>query len=140
MPAQPQWLSEFVEGVCGCLHAVEELPPIGCHYIHADQTWEVSIFISPTELVGGEHDGERLSCLYVVDVVDLMHVFDVVESASWQPLALNETDELKSHLAVSGYFQGNSIWLRILAETPERYDPGRFIDLNSGRIVDTWNS
>jgi hypothetical protein len=114
------------------------MPPIGCHYIRERDAWEVTLFISPTEIVGGQHDGERISCLFLVDIVELLQVFDVVESASWQPHQVNEADELRSHVSVTGFSNGHMIWLRVLAESPERYDSGRYVNVIDQRLLDTW--
>ena len=138
MSSRPEWLTELTNGVCSALYAAEEMPPIGCHVAKSGETWEISLFISPTEIVGGEHDGERLSCLFFLDLLELMHLFDVVESVNWQPHELNENDELRNHVSVTGYYHGHSIWLRVLADSPERFEPGRFAHLNEQKIHDTW--
>ncbi len=138
MGEKPEWLIRFVDDVCKCLHAIDENPPIGCHVTRTVDLWELTLFISPTEVIGGERDGERLPCLYVMDVLQLLPVFDVVETASWQPLPLGEQDDLRSHFAVVGEYEGHSIWLRILSEAPELIPPGRFFDHHSDNIVDGW--
>jgi len=140
MSEQPVWLKEFVERACACLHPIEEMPPIGCHAANIGETWEVSLFVSPTEIVGGQHDGERLACLFAVDLIDLLQLFDVVESAGWQPHPQNEQDELRNHVAVEGYVEGHRVWLRVLADLPDRYAPGRYLNLYDQGFLDTWYS
>lgn len=136
----PQWLSQFSENICTALYAVERMPPIGCHVAQVRDVWEVSLFVSETEIVGGRFDGERISCLFLVDILELLHQFDVVESASWQPHQINEHDELRGHISVTGYHQGHHVWLRILSETPERFGPGQVANLRQQRILDTWHA
>ncbi|HWL10569.1 MAG TPA: hypothetical protein VNQ76_19340 [Planctomicrobium sp.] len=138
MAARPDWLEQFVEDVCGSLHAVDESSSMGCHYQEAEDLWEVTLFFSPIEVVGGEHDGLRQSCLYLVDTMSLLKVFSSIDSASWQPLSFGSEDDLKSHFAIVGVYQGQTIWLRVLAEAPEQIEPGRYLDHSTGRIIDTW--
>lgn len=138
MDLQPKWLEEFVETACGALHAVSDLAPIGCHYACIEGVWEVSLFFSPTEIVGGEKSGVRNSCLFVLDVMRLLHVFDVVESASWQPFQIDDSDDLKCHFAVAGTYQDSQVWLRVLAEMPSEIEPGRFLDASQGVIHEVW--
>lgn len=138
MSEQPVWLNTFVDRVCACLHPIEDLPPIGCHVTRENDIWEVTVFVSPTEIVGGQHDGERLAGLFVVDLIDLLHLFDVVESAGWQPHQQHEQDELRNHVAVEGYVNGHHVWLRALADTPERYAPGRYLNVFEKKFLDTW--
>lgn len=139
MLEQPAWLQDFTEKVCGCLHLLEGTPPIGCHVARVDDCWEVSLFVSPTEIVGGQHDGERLPCLFVLDALEVQHLFDVVDSVTWQPHALNDLDELASHLSVLGYVGGRQVWLRILGETPERFEAGRVANIHEQRILEKWD-
>jgi len=139
MSEQPVWLKEFVDQACGCLCAIEEMPPMGCHVALEMDTWEISLFVSPTEIIGGRHDGERLACLFAVDLIELLQVFDVVESAGWQPLQQNEQDELRNHISVEGFVNGNRIWLRILGEMPDRYAPGYYLNIFDQNFLDTWN-
>lgn len=138
MSKQPTWLKEFANRACACLHALEEMPPIGCHVAVEEATWEVSLFVSSTEIVGGRHDGERLACLFVVDLAALFQLFDMVESASWQPHPFNEQDELRNHVSVEGYVEGHHVGLRILADLPDRFAPGRYLNLHDQNFLDTW--
>jgi len=138
MTVRPNWLEEFVNEVCVHLHAVDDAPSLGCHASQADDLWEVTLFFSPTETIGGVRDGERTPCLYLVDVMTLLQVFETVDTASWQPLPLGPEDDLKSHFAIVGTYAGHPVWLRVLAETPEQIEPGRFLDHQSGRILNSW--
>lgn len=138
MPEQPDWLKTLTDEICRGLHAVDTLPPIGCHVCNADDIWEISLFVSPTEIVGGEHDGERVSSMFLVDTLVILELFDVVESAVWQPHQMDADDELRAHFAVTGVYQGRQICLRLLADTPERFAPGRYANLFEKRIMETW--
>ncbi|WP_437226996.1 hypothetical protein SH661x_000120 [Planctomicrobium sp. SH661] len=139
MAAEPEWLKEFVDQVCTCLCPIEDMPPIGCHTAYEEDTWEISVFVSPTEIVGGQHDGQRLPCTFVVELIDLLQLFDVVESAGWQPHPQDESDEIGNHVAVEGIYAGHRIWLRVLAETPGQYAPGRYLNVFEQRFLDTWH-
>lgn len=140
MPAPPAWLKRFTDDVCGCLHAIEAHSPIGCHYFENAERIEISLFVSPAEIVGGPHDGERLPGLFVLDALELMHLFDVVESVQWQPHPVSDQDELGAHLAVAGVVAGHRVTLQILSETPERFAPGLFANVLEQRLHDTWRS
>lgn len=140
MAARPKWISQFVSEVCSSLHSSDGIPTVGCHVAEAEEMWEVTVFFSPTEILGGEHDGSRNPYLYIMDALSLIDVFDAVESASWQPMQLDADDDLRNHFAVIGAYRGHLVWLRVLAEIPEHFEPGLFFDHNSGRILDSWQS
>ena len=132
------WLANFTNQVCQAIEHLGEPLPVGCH-VHLDcDTWEVSIFVASTEIVGGQHDGERVASNFVVDVLKLLMVFDDVESSSWQAQRYAEDDDLGPHLSVIGAFEGHSIWLRILSEVPDQLPAGRIADVIQNRIIDTW--
>lgn len=139
MSEHPQWLSEFADKIAVCLQPLEKMPPVGCHFAYHGGTWEVSLFVSPTEVVGGQFDGERYPGLFVLDLIDVLQVFDVVESAGWQPQPINEQDELCNHVSVEGYVGGHRVWLRILADSPERYAPGRYLNVADRSFLETWS-
>lgn len=138
MPGQPHWLTEFANRACECVIAIETAPPIGCHVHREDDTWEVSLFLSPTEIVGGPHDGERLACLFVVDALQAAALFDIVESSWWQPHPVASDDELGSHLRITGYIGGHRVELRILAEAPPQVGAGLLANTLDKSFVDMW--
>ncbi len=140
MSPEPGWLKRLTGCVCETLSPIANSAPIGCHYHPVGDTWEVSLFFSPTEIIGGEFDGQRIACLFVADVLELIHVFDVVEQMSWQPMPVDENDEVGAHLAVTGYFEGKRILFRVLATTPDQFAAGLFANLHERKFIDTWSS
>lgn len=138
MARQPEWLNQMAKLVCDCIDLPEEAPPIGCHYHFNGDVWEVSLFMMSTEIVGGAYDGVKLSALFFLDLTRLQNVFDVVESAEWQPHRIDDTDDLGSHVAVMGQFQGRHVWLRILANSPDQFHPGRKANLLANSLNDIW--
>lgn len=138
MPPQPEWIPELVDHACRALRLFEEDAPIGCHYFSEDETHEVSLFVSSTEVVGGPNDGKRVNSRYVVDVIELMTLLDEVESITWQAHIIDEDDDLGPHLSVSGTYQGESVWLRVLGETPDQFLPGRLAVVAERKFVNIW--
>lgn len=138
MSPQPEWIPEFVEDVCAALRLFDEDAPIGCHYFPADEGHEVTLFISSTEVVGGPNDGERITARFLVDIVELMTVFDVLDSMTWQPHLVDQDDELGPNLSATGSYRGETVWLRILGETPEQFLPGRLAIVAEKKFVNIW--
>ncbi|MBT5021073.1 hypothetical protein N8590_02885 [bacterium] len=138
MPSQPEWIPEFVDHACRTLRLFDEDAPIGCHYFSEGETHEVSLFVSSTEVVGGPNDGKRINSRYIVDVVELMTLLDEVESITWQAHIIDEDDDLGPHLSVSGIYHGESVWLRVLGETPDEFLPGRLAIVAEKKFVNIW--
>lgn len=53
--APPDWLAAFANAVASRIHShdVLLLAPLGCHYQLIENIWEVTIFASKTEVIGG---------------------------------------------------------------------------------------
>jgi hypothetical protein len=125
MPSPPIWLQELADGAAGCLTPVDLLSPLGCHFTQQDLLWEVTLFASRTEVVGGHRDGFERSSRFLVDVLALQRLFDEVEEVQWQPQRIGPDDDLGQHLSVVGRCAGEAVWLRILSRAPERFEAGR---------------
>jgi hypothetical protein len=118
--------------------AATSLAPIGCHFHLADEGWEVALFVSTTEIVGGPQDGETTASPFAVDVERLRDLFDAVQAIHWQAQPFGEDDELGAHLAIEGILEGHEVTLRILSAPPARFEPGRTADFHQNRLSDRW--
>jgi hypothetical protein len=52
------WLNTLREAVGGCVGADGPMGPLGLRYCEEGGLWEVWLYPTPVELVGGRHDGE----------------------------------------------------------------------------------
>ena len=66
--------------------------------------WEVTLFVSLTETLGGEQDGKLTGGRFSLDLTGLASLFSEVERFSWQAASLGADDDLGSHLAKIDYF------------------------------------
>ncbi len=134
---QSGWLTRLSTCVCKSINLMVSVP-VGCHYHQDGDVWEVSLFISPTEYVGGPHDGRRAATNYVLNIKELCECFDSIETASWQAFKLDAEDDLGSHFAIFGTYESHKVWLRILANTPDDFEAGRFENYHEKRFVESW--
>ncbi len=135
----PRWIHRFTNLVIRSLHAAESLAPVGCHvHLNAEAErpqWEVTLFIASTEILGGPRDGQVGLSRFMLNLHDLMLVFDSTDSFYWQAQPMAEDDDLGSHIGVEGQFEGQSVWLRMTAEPPVQFQCGREVDLS---LNDGW--
>lgn len=140
MESPPEWLAEFSTCISASLKAVDLLAPIGCHYFYSteDELWEVTVFVSSTEVVGGEYDGRKVTSRFFVDVGMAIAVFEEGASVSWQALPMDdEDDEIGPHISIDGVYQAHHIWLRIPSRPPEQFESGRKASPWAG-LHDVW--
>lgn len=138
MSHQPDWLRTFADAVAAHLHAVELLPPIGCHVHHHPEGWEVTLFASATEVVGGRRDGKVRTARFHVDVLAICQLFDEVSGIAWQTHRLGPSDELGAHLVVDGQVHGEPVSLRIPAVAPKMFAPGRIAHALTEQWEEVW--
>lgn len=141
-PQPPSWLSQLAGLVTQAFHAQSSLAPVGCHFHKNDEAetpqWEVTLFVSSTEIYGGALDGQCAFSRFMVDLRDLMAAFDVVESCYWQAQTMASDDQLGPHVGVEGMFQGHPVWLRITAQPPRDFEPGRMFDQSANELHNRW--
>ena len=138
MPSPPQWLQEFADAVAMQMEPVDLLGPVGCHFCVVEETWEITVFVSSTQIVGGRKDGVLRHSRFHVDLQAVTGLFSEIRSIAWQPLALAAEDDLGPHLAIEGSCRGNAVWLRILARAPKHFEAGRRAVVYDAAWEETW--
>jgi hypothetical protein len=138
MSAAPDWLPELANAAANHLASAEAVAPLGCHYCQAEGVWEVTLFASDTEVVGGGDDGKRQGSRFVVDVMPLLCLFTEILDCTWQPERFGEQDELGSHLAIIGTYAKQLVCLRVLSRSPSHLPPGRRRYTFDGTCEELW--
>jgi hypothetical protein len=140
LPPVPSWLRWFVNDTIRGVIDRYSSAPIGCHYFYdADlDVWEISLFISRTEVSGGACDGKPVDSGLQIDIQAICSAFDSAPSAHWQAEKIDDDDELGNHLSFEGIARGFRVWLRILQKSPDWIGPGRLVHAKCGSIEDIW--
>lgn len=139
MTSPPAWLTKLVNQVTPRIHPIDPQTPIGCHYGQFGDEWEVTLFVSRTEVFGGEFDGESFASRYHLDLLGLQSVFSEVDAFSWQPLSIGADDDIGAHVALEGTYAGKRVWLRITSEQPASLEAGRIANVVEMRFEDRWD-
>jgi hypothetical protein len=136
----PVWLRWFINDVTRGLIDRDIQGPLGCHFFHDDEsgTWEVTLFASCTEVVGGPRDGSILPHGMQFDVSAAILAFDAPPRIHWQVGRVADDDELGSHLSFEGVARGRSVWLRLKEDAPEWAGPGRLLHSADGTLEELW--
>lgn len=136
----PHWLMDFANKVAPHVVPFDVLAPVGCHY-HLNSElnqWEVSLFVSATQVVGGRQDGSTLPSRFALDVQRVFMLFDEVNDCYWQALPASPEDDLGAHLSIDGVYKDHLVWLRVLAKAPEEMSPGREARPYVNEFRDQW--
>ncbi len=138
MVSPPAWLQELANAIAALMTPVEVLSPIGCHFCFVEKHWEITLFASDTEIVGGQKDGGQRPSRFSLDLKRVVELFGSVSSLRWQALPLGPQDELGAHFSLEGEFEGQPVWLRVLAKSPRRFDAGRKAHVYELSWEETW--
>jgi len=136
----PAWLRWFVNDAAHGIIDRQAAAPVGCHFFHDldEDVWEVSLFLSRTEVYGGPADGKHVPGGLQIDVAAVSKAFDFAPDVYWQSEKFSSDDELGNHLSFQGVARSAQVWLRILQSAPEWAGPGRLVHAESGRVDDIW--
>jgi hypothetical protein len=140
MTSPPHWLADLASEVTAQLAAVDVLAPIGCHYYYNgdEAQWEVTLFASNTETVGGPSDGRLTHSNFTANLSGLAGVFSAVFEFHWQALRLGDEDEIGPHISIEGLYRGEPVWLRLLATPPAQFEAGRILNTQELRLENRW--
>ena len=139
-PSAPSWLEGFANDAARSMLDSEMIAPIGCHYHYNENRneWEVTVFISATEVVGGARDGMLVPCCVQLNVSHVIELFAEMPTVHWQSGPIQEDDEVHQHVSFEGRVHGHNVWLRMLAQAPGRVGPGRLLHASTGELENLW--
>src|SRR5262245_57080787 len=125
------WLDGLLEAVSACVEVTSAMGPLGYRYREEDGFWEIWIYPTPVELVGGAHDGAVVAPDFSLDLEELRSFFDSIEALGWHALGLNWSEG--PHVYVEGVYEGHEVYLKVLAQAPEGEEPGMKVNTASPR-------
>ncbi|MEK6238513.1 MAG: hypothetical protein N2C14_27660 [Planctomycetales bacterium] len=121
----PDWLHDLVAAATACM-TVSAPGPAGVRYREEDGFYELMLYPTPVELVGGADDGSMVSPLFSVDLEQLRGVMDRVVDFGWE--AHGHPGHDGPHVWLEGSQAGHDVLLRVLAFAPEDEEPGSKMD------------
>ena len=138
MASPPEWLARFVNAATTSINSYDVLSPLGCHFQQVQDVWEITVFASRTEIVGGPQDGSLSTSRFNVDVYEVLQQFSKVDAINWQAQSFDSRDDLGAHLSIEGSYENHQIWFRITSTAPEQFEAGRRADVNHRGIEEIW--
>jgi hypothetical protein len=122
-----EWLDELLDAVSACVEADSPMGPLRLRSWEEEGFWEIWIYPTAVEVVGGVHDGAVVVPGFRLDLEQLREVFDSLVAFGWNALGLNDTEG--PHIYVEGVVEGREVYLQVLAYAPEDEEPGLKVDL-----------
>src|SRR5262249_19451653 len=96
-----------VEIISECVEAQSSMGPLGYRYLAQGDPWELMVYPTPVELVGGADDGAVVNPGFSLDLQALLAHFDRVEAFQWYPIGLGPYDTEGPCVSIEGLYQGH---------------------------------
>ena len=135
MSEPPSWLNSLVDVIAECMEPHNTMGPLAFRWGNENDHWEITVYPTPAELIGGSTDGAVVSPGFSLDVHELSTVFEELVDVHWQAHAFGPHDPEGQHVSFEGVYDGHTIYLQVLSEAPEDEEPGFKVDLtkNTGK-------
>jgi len=116
-----EWLDLLFDDVGACIRADSPMDSLSIEHHEEAGVWEVDIFPTAVELVGGAEDGAVVTPLFSVDLEQLRLAFDHVDDFGWNAFGWHDGDG--PFVWVEGAHLGRPLFLRVMAEDPRGEEP-----------------
>ena len=114
------------------MEAHNEAGPLAFRWRQEDDFWELTVYLTPVELVGGAVDGAVVYPAFSLDVQGLCSAFEELAAIRWNAHAFAPHDWTGPHISIEGVYRGHHVYLQVLSDPPEDEEPGLKVDW-SGR-------
>lgn len=131
MSEAPAWMESLVDVVLECIEVQTLMGPLGFRYGEDSGLWEILVYPTPVELAGGDVDGLIVSPGFSLDLEPLLAAFEQIADMRWTVYRYGHHNLDGPEISIEGVYEGNEVFLRILAEAPEDEEPGMKVDTSA---------
>jgi len=136
----PQWMKALMEVVIECMEPLNIMGPLGYRFLEPEhpenefEGWQIAVYPTANEVVGGEQDGSFLFPGFALDIDTMLATFSSVEGVVWNNPVHYTGDLDGPNLSIQGTFTGVPLWLRIFHWPPGDEEASLLVDPASGEI------
>ncbi|MCP4658686.1 MAG: hypothetical protein GY856_25015 [bacterium] len=131
MSEPPAWMESLIDVVLESIETHTLMGPLGYRYGEDSGLWEILVYPTPVELSGGDVDGMIVSPGFSLDLEPLLAAFEQIADMRWSVYRYGLHGLDGPEISIEGVYEGNEIFLRILAEAPEDEEPGIKVDTSA---------
>ncbi len=126
---RPEWLRQFIIDASNLFEPLSSVGRVGYDCQADERGWTACLYMGTTEIIGGPKDGQIEHAGFVIDVKQLMSLFQEVHRFEWYSLSNNDDDRFneptRAVLSIHGYVQKTEfVQLELLACPPKFVGPG----------------
>jgi len=116
IPDDAEWLDLLLDVVGACINPESPMDSLSLLHREEEGFWEVDVFPTAVEVVGGADDGAVVTPLFSVDLAQLHSAFDHVSDFGWNAFGWHDGDG--PFVWIEGVHLERPLLLRVLAQDP----------------------
>lgn len=132
----PAWLHELVRKIGQQFRPLGFIGQLGFRYLEPDcpgnitRRWLIGVYLIPTELSGGSHDGAAILAGFGLDLLTLISLFSTVTTVEWR-VPRSYTDGLSGpEVWLEGMYRDTeAVQLHLYADCPSDEFPSLVLDV-----------
>lgn len=135
----PSWLSDFCLALCNEFRPIDTVGQLGYRWLSPDsdvntsQGWVLGVYACPTEISGGEADGDLFNPGFGVNLTNVLNLFESVADICWEcPTKFNSGLE-GPRIHIEGVLTGHKLRLQIFAVAPSDEEASIVLDALTGK-------
>lgn len=129
---RPEWLASLVDSLADLFEPLAGISRVGYDCEYVDDAWEARLYLGPTEIVGGKHDGAQRHLSFEVDVQGVLNLLERVHEVRW---TVSGGDANSSFLTVTGESSEEPVRIKLYSRAPRDAGPA-LRELPDGSLED----
>jgi hypothetical protein len=117
--SRPEWLQSLIADLAELFDPAEDVARVGYECLPTEAGWEVGLFLSRVEIVGGRFDGKAELCEFSYDLKELKDRFDEILDLKMTALPKAGREEAYSFVQVRGIVESTPVSLKIFSVPPQ---------------------
>lgn len=113
-------VQELYDHVCQCVGSRSPIGPLACRWSIDYGFVDLQVYPTPTELVGGPHDGAVVDPDIDFDLLRIQEVFDTIDGIGW---TLDGEGREFQYVCFRGTYRGYDFWVTVFAGAPKGQKP-----------------
>jgi len=116
---RPDWLQTLIADLAELFEPAEDVARAGFECQPTENGWEVGLFLSRVEIVGGRYDGKAELCQFSYNLQALRSHFEEISKLQMTALPKADREEAVSFVEVRGKVQQTDVSLKIYSIPPQ---------------------
>jgi hypothetical protein len=117
--SRPEWLQHFIADLAELFDPAEDVARVGFECLPTETGWEVGLFLSRVEIVGGRFDGKAELCQFSYNLKGLRDRFEEITDFQLTALPKSDREEAFSFVQVQGLVESTPVSLKIFSIPPQ---------------------